>query len=361
MNEKKRYDIIFFPDSLKRGGAERVTVRLSEYFVSKGLRVAIVTTNPPYKMEYGVPEGVDRISVGIESKNLFKLIIGYSRILRTIEVGVAILMGLPHGCYIVPACLINRVKLIISERNSPANFDGKKITRILMNYFMKFGNGYVFQTEQAKKYYSSIIKKPSTVIKNPIDASELPNRASENNAYQIISVGRLARQKNQTMMIKAFANVSKEFPEATLTIYGDGELRKELKNLVRRLQMERKIFLPGVVENVLEIEAQSGLFLFSSNFEGIPNALLEAMAIGIPCISTDCPCGGPASVIIDGYNGKLVPVGDERAMAASIRYMLRNPNEARKMGEEAKKIREELELGRIGNQWLYFINSIKSE
>lgn len=355
---KKRYDIVFFPDALVRGGAERVTVRLSEYFISKGKKVAIVTTGKPKANDYDIPLGVDRISVGVENKNLLKLIVGYIKVLSTIEYGIGILMGLPHGCYIVPASILCRKKLVISERNSPANYNGKKITKILMTFFMKFGNGYIFQTEGARQYYKYKIAGKQAVISNPIDVDNIPILTERKNFKNLVSVGRLEKQKNHEMLIKAINKVVKNHTDVTLTIYGEGSLRDKLQKMITTMKLENNVFLPGVITNIHEKELNYGGFVFSSDFEGIPNALLEAMAIGLPCISTDCPCGGPSSVINNGENGILVPVGDYDKMANAIELLLDNPTLADELGNKAKQIRSILHIKKIGEEWLDFLDSI---
>lgn len=357
--QKEYYDVAFFPDTLKRGGAERVTIRLSEYMQNKGMKVAIITTNNPCDGEYKVPYGVSRICVGIKEKNLLKLVVGYIKLLKKIHISMGIIMGLPQGCYIIPACLRTKTKCIISERNSPENFDGKQITKWIMTFMMKFADGYIFQTKEAKNYYK--IKKPYRIISNPVDSAHIPKKKTETIISNIISVGRYAPQKNQRLLIEAIQDVRKKYPNVHLDIYGEGQLFKKLKNLIVDMNLQENVCLKGTSNNILEIEATYGMFVLSSDFEGIPNALLEAMAIGLPCISTDCPCGGPASVINNKENGLLVPVGNKKSMASAIIWMIEHPYDACKMGKCAEKVRDVFSIQCIGDSWIEFIRTLRKE
>ena len=128
------------------------------------------------------------------------------------------------------------------------------------------------------------------------------------------------------MLIRAFTDAvrSTEYESVTLEIYGDGELEMKLKKLVRKLGMEGRISIPGRTKAPPEKYAASDAFVLSSDFEGQPNALMEAMFAGLPCISTDCP-DGPSDLIEDGVSGLLVPVGDQDAMRDALVFMMTHP------------------------------------
>ena len=112
-------------------------------------------------------------------------------------------------------------------------------------------------------------------------------------------------KKNQKILIEAFSKIEGAYPEYELIIYGEGSLRETLEKQVRDLGIEQKVKLPGNDANVLEKIRDAGIFVLSSNYEGMPNALIEAMALGIPSISTDCPCGGPKTLVQPYINGLL--------------------------------------------------------
>ncbi|MGR5992081.1 glycosyltransferase [Bacillus paranthracis] len=222
----------------------------------------------------------------------------------------------------------------------------------------RFAKGFVFQSNGAKALYSKKVQGNSTVILNPINSKKLPNYYKGKRKKEIVSVGRLHSQKNQKMLIKAFCCIAKEYPEYNLIIYGEGTLRKMLQSQVNDLGLKDRVFLKGNIPNVLDEINTASVFAFSSNYEGLPNALIEAMALGLPCISTDCSPGG-AAMLIDNYkNGILVPVGDEEMLADGLRYLLSDYSNAMSMGMEAKKVINKVNESSIVSDWENYILQI---
>ena len=145
-----------------------------------------------------------------------------------------------------------------------------------------------------------------------------------------------------------------------LIIYGEGSLRETLENEIVRLGKQDRILLPGKISNVKEKVSRASVFVMSSDFEGMPNSLMEAMAMGLPCISTDCPCGGPKFLIKDGYSGILVPIKDVEAMKNAIQTVLEDEEKRSMMGERAREITKELAPDKIHKQWEEYIDNICS-
>ena len=262
-------------------------------------------------------------------------------------------MGVPSAMFSVPATLGLNVKHVISERNDPAHFAGSKATKILSRLLMRRADGYVFQTKDAQAYYGGDIAKHSVVIPNPLflDINSFNVVHEIAKVEMIVASGRLNKQKNHPLLIKAFKQVHDKYPFYELVIFGEGPEREKDEALIRKLGLESVVLLPGAVSNVPEKLSKAVLYVLSSDFEGMPNALMEAMAVGLPCISTDCPCGGPRDLIRNGENGVLVPVGNEKALTEAMLFMLERTEEAKMMGREAMKIRESYSLDRICQQW----------
>ena len=166
-----------------------------------------------------------------------------------------------------------------------------------------------------------------------------------------MSVGRLNKQKNYPLLLRSFKDLHSEYAEYKLVIYGDGPERQSLEALIKDLGLSEVVLLPGAINNVPEVIYNASLFVLPSDFEGMPNALMEAMALGLPCISTDCPCGGARELIENDKNGLLVPVGDEKSIVSAIRFMLNNPEKAKQMGMNAMKIRSTHSLDVISKLW----------
>lgn len=182
-----------------------------------------------------------------------------------------------------------------------------------------------------------------------------------------ISAGRIHQQKNQKLLIQAFAKMLATTGEqhATLTIYGRAQpnankLEQELNMLIRECHLEGNVFLAGRVSNIEQKYEEADAFVFGSDHEGCPNALMEAMAAGLPCISTDCPTG-PSDLITTGKNGLLVPVGNVEAMALAMQYLLEHPQDANQMGMAAKqRMREWGTPEEITRQLLCELEKIRS-
>ena len=196
----------------------------------------------------------------------------------------------------MPALKGSKAKIIVSERNDPRNFQGKTITKLVSRYLMSKADGFVFQTNDAcdfyKKYKDRSVVIPNPVADVPVILERLPN---EQRDKVIVTAGRLVPQKNHEMLIKAFGKIAYRFPEYKLIIYGEGELKEKLQLLSRDLSMGDRVVFPGSVNDLHEKIKNAELFVLSSDFEGMPNALMEAMAMGITCISTDY-CGGPRDI-----------------------------------------------------------------
>lgn len=339
-------------DSLMRGGAEHVAVYLADYFTKNNLECELITLRQGEK-EYAVPDGVKRICM--PAGNMMKKILGLRKAINNSQVDTVLIMGTPLNIFVIPACLGLKVRIVVSERNDPSNFKGKKIVKLFAQNLMRVADGYVFQTKDAQKYYEGIIREQGIIIPNPLFTDNLPDSYCGPRKKSIVTMGRLVPQKNQLLLIDAFSRIAGDFNDYQLVIFGDGGLRQTLQDKISSLRLDDKISLPGNQSNVLELIRDASLFVMSSDFEGMPNALIEAMALGLPCICTDCPCGGPHMLIENGENGLLVPVGDVDQLEAAMRRLLNDPDEAQRIGSNAVKIRDRLNVERIGQQWLEYL------
>lgn len=348
--------LIIYNTSLSRGGAERVTVYLAEYMVKNGVACDIITQKIA-KNEYDVPEGVVRKCLTAGQGFLAK-ICELRNLIKQSHADVMLIMGVPNCIYASVAAIGLKIKVVVSERNDPANFLGKTIVKHVSRFLMKLADGFVFQTHDAKLYYDKKLKGRGAVIFNPLFTEGLPDAYEGERTKSIVTAGRLATQKNQKLLISAFAKVSEKHPEYKLIIYGEGPLRDRLEAQVKELGLDGKVQLPGNVSDLCEHTKGAAMFVMSSDFEGMPNALIEAMAIGLPCISTDCPCGGPRELVENKENGILVPVGDVEAMAAAMVELIENGELAEKIGRNAQQIRNRLDCDLIGKQWIEYLANL---
>lgn len=353
--------IVFTTAHMNLGGTQRVCYNLINWIINNtdaGVHL-IICSGQEIKEDYDL----SNIPHSIVAGGLLRKAFGIRRVLKQIKPDVFVTMGVPGALFDVPACVGLGIKHVISERNDPAHFGGRTITRIISRLLMRKADGYVFQTKDAQAYYGGDMAKRSVIIPNPLfignvypDTQYIGEREKT-----IVTTGRLNRQKNHPLLIRAFKRIADDFSDYKLIIYGEGRERQNDEALISELGLQERVLLPGIINDVPEKIHKSSLYVLSSDFEGMPNALMEAMALGLPCISTDCPCGGPRGLIENNKNGILVHVGDEDAIAYAMRKILSDEKFAQKIGKNAIKIRERLSMEKICKQWYdYFVKIIEA-
>lgn len=260
--------------------------------------------------------------------------------------------------------LLGRYKVIFSERADPYAHRGavSKVRFALMG----LAAGNVFQTEGARSFFSGRIYENSTVIPNPVVrkpavVQKLPEylHTYTQRDNRIVSVGRLSlRQKRQDVLLDAFRIVLDKHPEMQLVLYGDGEDKQKIQAMIEEKGLESSVLLPGVTSQVEENICAARAFALTSDFEGIPNALIEAMSVGVPCVSTDCSPGGAALLIRDGENGFLVPRGDAAAVADRLLRLIEDSQLSDRFAAEGPKVAEAFSEDRIADLWEQYILKI---
>lgn len=353
--------ILFYINAIHQGGAERVMVNLAKQFAEKGDEVCLVTSLHE-NWEYPVSEHVRRISFeekgyvkeGFVKQNI-QWIKKLRKVTREINPDVIISFMAEPNFRTILATWGLKCKTIISVRGEPIQEYPNKVYRMLAKSLYLFASGVVFQTEDAQKWFSGRIQKKSEIIYNQVD-EKFYNCAINEERKDIVTCGRLVELKNQKMLIDAFARISDEVA-ADLYIYGEGHLRAALESQVKRLNLEKRVFLPGDITAVEKMLSKAALFVLPSDSEGMPNALMEAMAVGVPCISTDCPCGGPR-MLFQGDEEGLIPVGDVDALAEKLREFVLDKNRCKEQGEKMKAYALEFTPERIFKKWDDYVNAV---
>lgn len=349
--------IIIVTRNMHGGGAERVIAQLANYFYDKGNICDIITINNE-KVLYELNQQIKLTPIGEKSKNkLVDKILRYSELRKIIlQASPDIVLSMPEdiGIYVILALRGTKIPVYVSERNNPWVMPDVKITRILRKMMYPFARGIIFQTEMAKSFFSKSIQKKGIVLGNPVDDRRIPQPFAGEREKVIVAAGRLDRQKNFPLLIRAFSMNAEKHPEYKLIIFGEGELKKELEELVEKLKLHDKVSLPGRKSDVLMKMRNAAMFVLSSDYEGLPNILIEAMCMGMPVISTDCPSGGPKQLIENEINGILVPVNDVEKMAQAIDRMT-NAIYAEKLGNEAFKLRKKITSRQVFEEWESFL------
>ena len=357
--------IALFISSLQKGGSERVMVNLAEYFHERKYDVILVTQ---YRLEneYSISPEIRRV---FSEPDAFLLQGGRSRnfrvrfqtlrdIWKTYKPDVILSFLGKNNLMAVATAAFLPAKVAVSVRGEPAmEYEGKLMQQIAKLVF-RFADGAVFQTQQACSFFPKSVRKKSVVLPNPIDPQFLDRKVCEEREDLIVAAGRLDENKNHVMLIHAFAKIAEEYPKVKLVIYGEGVLRETLTALAKEKGLSGRIALPGNVSDIADHLGRARIFALTSNTEGMPNALMEAMALGIPVISTDCPCGGPAALIETGVNWLLVPVGDAFALADAFRRILEDRDFELRLRENAARITEILAPDRVNREWEAYLDGI---
>ena len=247
------------------------------------------------------------------------------------------------------------IPIIISERNDPDQASRKE--KILSHLVYRLADCVVVQTNCIKNKIEKFYKKSIDVIANPLTECKT-EKIDYTQKKKLIAVGRLNKQKNYSLLLKAFKEIVCEYPEYSLDIYGVGEEEQFLKQYVSELNIQKNVSFKGNVDNILEVEKEYDFFVMTSNYEGMPNALAEAMSVGMPCISTDCDGGGAAELISHEKNGLLVQKNNVEALILAMKCYIKQPDYAKLMGEKAKCVRQRLSNKNIMSQWNVLIRNV---
>lgn len=358
--------LFFYINALHDGGAERVISLLSGQIAKRGHEVTVVTSFRD-KWEYSLDEGVKRISLENEEiktnfiKRNISRIYKLRRICKREKPDIIIsFMGEPNFRALI-ATIGLKVKTVISVRTDPDREYRKGIPRLLAKILYRRADGYVFQTHHALQWFPKQIQKKALVILNPVSEAFYLAEGNPGNRKMIVSVGRLVKEKNFSLLIKAFTNIADEYPEFILTIYGEGALRIELEKQVSEAGLKDRVILFGRCNNVSEQIKNAYAFVLSSDVEGLPNALMEAMALGLSVISTDCAGGGARTLIEDGVDGLIVPVNDEEALVAALRKLLDDKAYSQQLGRAAQKKSAYFTTEKIVSQWLQLFSKLTED
>lgn len=388
----KNRKIAFFIDSLGGGGAERVVSVLSAELYAKGYDMDILMLNKR-PLAYSLPEGVGLYYAedmpittkrGRFARKVLEMCMrfqvrfwnpllrrfgchSYPRVNETRMYFYAN-YALPYREYLKrnPGCtafgfLIRSniamlmaakglpVKTVFCERNNPIRPDIPANIMKIRDKITRRCASAVFQTEQERDYYTWL-RCDTAVIPNPLKEG-LPEPFTGQRRREIVNFCRLNKQKNIPLLIGAFGRLLGDYPDYLLRIYGRGEEKEHLMALTREKGLENAVIFEDFAPDVHARIRDAAMFVCSSDFEGLSNSMLEAMAIGMPCVCTDCEGGGARMMIRHGENGLLTPIGDEQALYEAMKRLADDPAYAARLGSAAAKTRQELSLEKIASRW----------
>lgn len=361
----KKRKVAFLIYSLNAGGAERVVSNLANELVNSFDITIIVfyKCTPFYPLDerisitYCLDSYTSKENIFLSIKNHFKLFSSFLNIIKEKRIDLIIGFMTTANIYVSFASKIKGIPCIISERSNPYHRQLGFFWQQLRRISYTFSKILVVQTESIKDYYKTFISSSKIVIiKNPL-ASELmlKRKISDSKDNIILNVGRLNKGKNQELLINAFSKVNNE--EWKVVLVGEGELRKQYLDLIHLLNLDQKVILVGNVNNIEDYYNSASIFVFTSLYEGFPNALTEAMYFGLPCISTDCP-SGPSEIIHSGVNGFLIPVENQDELENRLKTLMEDEKLRQKFSVNAVKGTNEFEPHVISSLWENLIHQI---
>ncbi|MCR4990339.1 MAG: glycosyltransferase [Lachnospiraceae bacterium] len=366
--DSKVKKIAFHLNTFGRGGAERVVSNLANRFVAEGYTV-YVTTEWQEDDEYALDERIIRIHVGLrpedEEKSRVKKALLRIRYLRDFlkEYSPDVLIAFTHNANFRALMASRKTKIptIIAVRVHPVGYYDSLKDKILIRWLFPKAAGAVFQTQEQKEFFKPYLQDNSRVIINPVNPDYIGVKRPEIKERAVVNHARIVDFKNHLMLVDAFLKVHEKHPDYVLKIFGpdsgDGTLEK-IKEKIAVNNAGEFVFLMGSTDSIEKEIPKCEVYAYSSDYEGYPNSLLEAMVMGMPVVSTDCPPGAPAMMIKDGVNGFLVPVGDADALANRICTLIEDKELADRLGQEASKISEKTNIDAIYSEWKEFLDSV---
>lgn len=342
----KKY--LFIIPSLSKGGAERVVSLLSNE-LSKNLKEVTIVVHYRCHDEYKIDKKVKIICLTDMYDEEYKSKINFLFLTKLlIRLRKTIKKEKPD--YIIPflwtTCLRAELALMFSKyrkkiihtvRNNPNSFPNNSLLKKIRNFMILRAKNTIVQNEEQRKYFKKVSDNKIFILPNPVPKELLKIKHKTNNKYiNIIGVGRLEKQKNFDLLIDAFYELHKDLSNIVLNIYGEGSLKQHLTDKINEYNLNLVVNLKGRCNEYSKIYKDADIFVLSSDNEGMPNALLEAMAVGIPCISTNCPTG-PSEIIVNKKNGILIKTGDKEELVKALLYLINNQDSRIKIGKNAKE------------------------
>lgn len=405
LNNKKH--IAMYIGSLQKGGAEHVMVNLAEYFWSAGYHITLVTTYIADN-EYDVPHaawkvinntqnsddieagsssiveavvvdrqeqtkavdlkgglsgGIDRVFSAIDDTGLGRVKAFKKRfdtlkdIWKEIKPDLILSFIGKNNIMAIMTARSLKIPVVVSVRAKFEMEYPSKGMMLAMKYTFPKAAGIVLQSRGAAACLPDRIRRKTIVLPNSINPDFIRQPFKGTRDKVIVSVGRVDANKNHKLIIDSFNKIKDEYPEYKLVIYGDGPDRDKLTKYVSDNGLGDKVTFMGSVPDVADRIQSASMFILASDMEGMPNALIEAMSLGLPCITTDCMYD-TSELIQDNSNGIVVPKNDTIKMSEAIKILLDDPEYASKLGSKAIEIQKDVAPDVINQRWENFFKTI---
>ncbi len=347
--------ITFVTATLTSGGSERVISLLANELVHRGHDVSVVLLRKPIVF-YPIDPSVKLCFALEQCGNELLKGIWLRKLVKKEKPDVVIPFMTAVYCFTIFWLMGTNIPIISSERIDPRH--SSFVRKVLRKLLLKFTTHLVAQTKEIKNYYSKTIQEKCSIIPNPVSDKVFEITHNENKESRIISVGRLFRQKNQHLMIEAFSKIAEKYPNYNLVIFGEGPLRNELEEHISIKGMQRRILLPGRNNNIIEELNKSEIFCLSSDYEGMSNALIEAVCVGLPIITTRV--SGVDELIKEEKNGIILQANEPTALSEAMARLIENTDLRERFSNESRRMASQFKLSHIVEVWEKLIYKVIS-
>ncbi len=349
--------LIIVCGTLQQGGAERIISVLSKEFLNyfENVKIVLWRGGPVF---YSIADNIEIVFIPEQSKrnSLIGQMLWFRKYAKHLKPYAVLSFLAPFNMLSLVALLGARIPVYIASRSAPFYDAPNKYWRWTRDCIYHFATKISVQSEENKKYFSKSLQKKISVIYNPVFVEpQLIGMALRSPKLPVIvSVGRLSRSKNQELLLNVFKEIHHNYPDYRCIIYGEGEYRNILEGKIRDLKLEEYVTLPGACKEVLTKILSAEIFVMTSDYEGMSNALIEAMVLGLPSIST-C-VSGANDLIENNMNGKLIAIGDATGLKSALEDWLKNKDRANECALHGIKLASQLQLEEIVKQWLIFMD-----
>jgi GalNAc-alpha-(1->4)-GalNAc-alpha-(1->3)-diNAcBac-PP-undecaprenol alpha-1,4-N-acetyl-D-galactosaminyltransferase len=350
--------VLMVTGALDCGGAQRVLTDMANYWATRGWQVTLATWNTQDNRDfYALASGIERLWLGADPQvplpggrlqAALARMLTLRRLLRCLRPDAVLSFIDVSNVFTLLAAQGLGLRVVVSERTSPGVAHAvPQPWAALRRLCYPWAAEVVAQTRDAAEWLAKKCRVRALVIPNalrPLPSLTVPREPA------IVAVGRLSSDKGFDILLRSFAQISAAFPDWKLFVIGEGPERAALTALRHELRLDERVEFVGQIQGIEAWLARAGLVVHPSRREGFPNAVLEAMGMGAAVISADCH-SGPRELIVDGVNGRLVPVDDVATLARVMSELMAAPELRERLGQEALKTRETFAQGLIMERW----------
>ncbi|MGH7944155.1 MAG: glycosyltransferase family 4 protein [Opitutaceae bacterium] len=363
--------------SMVTGGAQRVMSLLANRWATQDWEITLATLSATAADFYPLHAAIRRVGFGLEVESTGPLnalannrarLSALRRLITESRPQVIVSFQDRMNVLTLLAARGTGVPVVVSERVDPRVHAIGKLWNVLRRRTYPWASRVVAQTSSVAEWLQHLVAREKiAVLSNPV---EISNAAADGNLREsiglkqsariVLGAGRLVPQKGFDLLVDAFAQASRDRGEWHLVILGNGPERDRLTTLAARHQVEYRVHLPGIMQELRRYLEHVDLFVLSSRYEGFPNALLEAMAAGVAVIACDC-ASGPRDIVNSGSDGVLVAPENATLLADAMSRLMDDATERRRLGDRARAVTERFGLDRVARMWEELIGAAVRE